>query len=278
MEIVNRFKVEMVSHKHTESFSTHGFRCPKSINPFLNLDLFHMSMPTFPPHPHAGFSAVTYLFPTSEGVFQNRDSKGDTSIIEAGGLHWTQAGEGMFHEEIPTKPGVNCFGLQMFVKLPKQFELLEGKAFHVSPKDIPKVQAKGSSVLVILGSFGGVTNEIEGLKPSFQFLNVQMDPNADIELDLNADRIQLVVCIQGKIKSDADEMISSNEILILKDQTKKLMLNTFEEGCNFLFLSAPKLEEDYVWNGSLCLSDSIRMQETVSKLRTGQLGYLSSSF
>lgn len=46
-------------------FSGFGLRDPKlhvAIDPFLSVDYFRMSAPTFPPHPHAGFSAVTYLF------------------------------------------------------------------------------------------------------------------------------------------------------------------------------------------------------------------------
>src|SRR5712691_5523015 len=46
------------------------------IDPVLNVDWFEMSGPTFPPHPHAGSSAVTYLFADSPNGFINRDSMG----------------------------------------------------------------------------------------------------------------------------------------------------------------------------------------------------------
>ena len=59
------------------------------LDPFLNFDDFRMSVPTFPPHPHAGFSAVTYMFEDSPGAFINRDSLGDRSRIGPGALHWT---------------------------------------------------------------------------------------------------------------------------------------------------------------------------------------------
>lgn len=278
METNDTFKISMIPHKHTEYFSSYGFRCPKSLNPFLNLDLFHMSMPTFPPHPHAGFSAVTYLFPSSMGQFQNRDSKWDKSLIEPGGLHWTQAGQGMFHEEIPSLPGIDCFGLQMFVKLPKQFELLEGKAFHLSPKEIPQYKENGMNAKIVLGSLGGITNTIEGLQPTFQFLDVQLDPNTNIKLELKPTDIHLIVVISGKILSDSGESISPNEILIIKNQNGDLQLKTFEESCNFLFLSSPKLLEDYIWNGPLCMSDANILNDTISKLRSGELGNLSASF
>src|ERR1700750_2818805 len=60
----------------------------------INLDHFRMGGPTFPPHAHAGFSAITYMLPESAGAMRNRDSLGDVSLIPPGGLHWTAAGSG----------------------------------------------------------------------------------------------------------------------------------------------------------------------------------------
>ena len=61
---------------------------PLDLDPFLSITDFRMSEPIFAPHPHAGFSAVTYSFPDSAGAFVNRDSLGDRSRIGAGALHW----------------------------------------------------------------------------------------------------------------------------------------------------------------------------------------------
>ncbi len=109
------------------------------LDPFLALTDFHMTEPTFAPHPHAGFSAVTYMFRDSAGSFRNRDSLGDESVIEPGALHWTQAGAGMMHEEIPIEPGLDCHGLQLFVNLRSEHKLAPPRAFHVSAADVPVV-------------------------------------------------------------------------------------------------------------------------------------------
>ena len=47
---------------------------PVVLDPFLALTDFHMTLPTFAPHPHAGFSAVTYMFRDGVGSFRNRDT------------------------------------------------------------------------------------------------------------------------------------------------------------------------------------------------------------
>ena len=51
------------------------------LDPFLNIDLFHVTGIVFAPHPHAGFSAVTYLFDDSTTPIRNRDSLGDNGLI-----------------------------------------------------------------------------------------------------------------------------------------------------------------------------------------------------
>jgi hypothetical protein len=73
----------LIYQTHGNGFSDYNLRAQLgvSLDPFLNLDDFHMSQPTFKPHPHAGFSAVTYMFEDSAGAFINRDSLGDRSPI-----------------------------------------------------------------------------------------------------------------------------------------------------------------------------------------------------
>jgi len=89
----------------------HPQKCPK-LNGYS-----YMRAPIFPPHPHTGFSAVTYMFEDSAGSFQNRDSLGDRALIHPGDLHWTQAGSGLMYEEVPSLPGTLCHGAQIFVNL-----------------------------------------------------------------------------------------------------------------------------------------------------------------
>lgn len=75
-----------------------------AIGPCLVLSDFQMPQPFFPPHPHAGFSVMTYMFPDSAGAFIYRDSLGDHSRIEPGALHWSQAAAGSSTRRCPSSP------------------------------------------------------------------------------------------------------------------------------------------------------------------------------
>lgn len=104
---------------HFRAYGLHGSD-PALTDPFLGIDHAWMSAPTFPPHPHAGFSAVTYLFLDSETGIANRDSLGNSTPIEPGGLHWTAAGRGVVHEENPAVLGSTAHLLQIFANLPRE--------------------------------------------------------------------------------------------------------------------------------------------------------------
>ena len=54
------------------------------INPFMNADHAWMCAPTFPQHPHAGLSAISYVFEASETGIDNRDSLGTHHLIRSG--------------------------------------------------------------------------------------------------------------------------------------------------------------------------------------------------
>ena len=67
------------------------------LDPFLMMDWARGSEDPFGPHPHAGFSVSTYLFPDSEGKFLNRDSLGEDLLIE-GDIFSADSGPTMNYE------------------------------------------------------------------------------------------------------------------------------------------------------------------------------------
>ena len=169
---------------HFRAYRLHGAD-PAQLDPFIGIDHAWMSAPTFPPHPHAGFSAVTYLFPDSETGIANRDSQGNRTMIEPGGLHWTAAGRGVIHEEIPAVPGSTTHLLQIFVNLPEVRQNAAPFALTLAPLDVPEVQRPGIRVRVPLGSFDGVHSP---LRPPTEvtLLDITMEAGTELELSVPA--------------------------------------------------------------------------------------------
>jgi quercetin 2,3-dioxygenase len=104
------------------------------------------------PHPHRGFSPVTFIF---KGGVHHRDSRGNDSVIYSGGAQWMNAGMGVIHSERPPHDIHDIGGRQEIIQLwintpaqhkmdqPTYYPLTAGEAAHNTSED-------GRTVLVFL--------------------------------------------------------------------------------------------------------------------------------
>ncbi len=248
------------------------------LDPFLALTDFHMTEPTFAPHPHAGFSAVTYMFRDSAGSFRNRDSLGDESLIEPGALHWTQAGAGMMHEEIPIEPGLDCHGLQLFVNLRSDHKLAAPRAFHVSAADVPVVDAApGVAVHVVVGSLGDVASPLEGLLTPVDLLDVEFAPGATVDLPADPARRVVALVVAGEV-SVGGTALPTHTVASLRGTSDSLSLTAGDDGATVLLLAGTPIDEPVVFGGSFCMNTQAQIEDAQRRFRSGQMGSLTRSF
>lgn len=193
---------------HFRALTLHGIN--DLIDPFLGVDHAWMSGPTFPPHHHAGISAVSYLFLDSETGISNRDNIGTQNLIRAGGLHWMVAGNGIVHEEVPAETGKTVHSLQIFVNLP--LELANGNPFALSiePQDVPTVQLPGVKVRVPVGSYADV---ISPLNPPIEvtMLDISLEHDAELTVPISAGYSAFIMPIFGTITVD-DQRFDLNDL------------------------------------------------------------------
>lgn len=248
------------------------------LDPFLALTDFHMTQPTFAPHPHAGFSAVTYMFRDSAGSFRNRDSLGDESLIEPGALHWTQAGAGMMHEEIPIEPGLDCHGLQLFVNLRSDHKLAPPQPFHISAADVPVVDAAtGVTVHVVVGSLGDVASPLTGLLTPVQLYDVDLVGGATVDLPVDPTHRVVLLVVAGSVSVDATTL-PTHAVASLRGETDTLSITAGSDGATVLVLAGAPIDEPVVFGGSFCMNTPAQIEDAQRRYRAGQMGSLTRSF
>jgi redox-sensitive bicupin YhaK (pirin superfamily) len=182
---------------HGSHFRAYGLRGVGALtDPFLGVDHAWMSAPTFPPHPHAGFSAVSYLFLDSETGIENHDNIGTHNLIRPGGLHWITAGRGIIHEEVPAELGKTVHSLQIFVSLPSDRQDIAPFALSLEPQDVPVVQLPGAKVRVPAGSFGDTRSPLN--PPSdVTMLEISLEEGAELAVQVAAGHCTFVMPIFG---------------------------------------------------------------------------------
>jgi redox-sensitive bicupin YhaK (pirin superfamily) len=262
---------QLPRHRITRAFTAASLRPgPVAMGHVLNVDHFHMSEPTFPPHPHAGFSAVTWMLPWSTGGFVNRDSHGDRSRIVPGALHWTLAGSGMLHEEIPELPGVDCEGLQIFVKLPEALELTAPAAYHVAPEAVPTLERAGGSVRVLAGAVDGVAAAV----PSYArttLLHVDVTgAGIDVEVPAEVDAFALVLRGAGTIHG---EPVSSEVAVALPPGRASLG----GAGMSVLVAWSEAMRATPTFAGPFCMFRAERLAAARAAFAAGAMGRLDPS-
>lgn len=189
---------------HGSQFRAYGLRgAAELIDPFIGVDHAWMSGPTFPPHRHAGFSAVSYVFLDSETGIDNRDSLGTRNLIRPGGLHWAAAGSGIVHQEDPAEVEKTVHSLQIFVNLAPAIQNMPPFVLSLEPEDIPLVQMPGARIRVPLGAFGEVRSP---LKPPTEvtMLDISLEEGSVLELVVPAGEGAFAMPIFGEVMVDGE--------------------------------------------------------------------------
>lgn len=263
--------LDLTPYAHSPAFSTVSLRPPAvALGHVLNVDHFRMSQPTFPPHPHAGFSAVTWMLPWSEGAFVNRDSLGDRSRIGPGTLHWTLAGRGMLHEEVPERPGVPSDGLQIFVKLPEGDELTAPRALHLGPDTLPTLRDADGAVIVLVGAVGATRSPVPAHADT-TLAHVAVSGARRLDVPAGLDAFALVLRGEGRLNG---QPARRHQAVALPAGA----LTLDGDGFDVLVGWSTPLPARPTFQGPFCMFDRARLTDAVARYRSGAMGALSPSF
>lgn len=242
-----------------------------AFDPFVMVDHFVMPDAAFAPHPHAGFSAVTYLFEDSAGGVRNRDSFGTVNDILPGSLHWTQAGSGMLHEELPRTPGSAAHGLQLFVNSARVNKNAPPEAFHLASSDVPVAQtASGARVRVVLGDFGGTMSRI-GAHTPITLLDITLPANASIEIPLPANYTAVALVVRGGL-----EAVPALEPLAVRFDRSggPVALTAGADGAQLVLLAGEPLREPIVTRGPFVGNSTEDVLDMIRRYQSGTMGSL----
>jgi redox-sensitive bicupin YhaK (pirin superfamily) len=240
------------------------------IEPFLVFTEFLMEGPVFGPHPHAGISVMTYMLPDSKGQFINRDSQGDFSYIEQGGMHIMQAGSGMHHDEFPSVRGVETHGFQIWINHADKDRLVAPKSMHASAQEVPEVITPDYKVRIVHGEF-------EGKRPGYQMvtavdlLHIYLQPHKSIEL--KAKPMAFAYGLKGNGKTDS-EMIKAQTLINYSLEGDSVVITALDQGLELMFATGTPHNEPITYGGPFVMTTPEQMAETKAMYAQGKMGRL----
>jgi redox-sensitive bicupin YhaK (pirin superfamily) len=208
---------------HDLTFDTFG----GAIDPFLIISLFDMRGPVFPPHPHAGFSVATYIFPESEIGFWNQDTLGHRNAIAPGALHVTVAGAGVMHEETVSRSGRSATGLQIWIDLAHADRTVPPRAVHLAAPAVPVINAPGVVARVLMGTYAGVTAPVDA-PVTATLVDIELSAGARLDVPVAPGNTAFAVIRSGTLLTDqgtagpATAVFANTDVLTLiaRDTTR----------------------------------------------------------
>jgi len=114
-------------------------------------------------HPHSGIATVTVVL---EGAIEYAETTGKSGVVQAGGVEWMRAGNGVWHTGAAGKGQVRVF--QLWVALPPELENGPTASHYLTPDEVPSV----GPARVILGSYRGASSPIAA--PPLTYLSVAL--------------------------------------------------------------------------------------------------------
>jgi redox-sensitive bicupin YhaK (pirin superfamily) len=250
------------------------------MDPFLQVDAFALAEPFFAPHPHAGFCAVTYILPESPIGFINRDSLGTRNRIAPGALHWTTAGSGLHHEEIPEVRGITVLGMQVFVDLPARLKHVAPGFLHLDAGGVATVERAGATIRAVVGASNGIQSTVVPPTPGVRLIHVTLTPGAEFVQDLTAQENAFLWVYAGSATADTPagpQALAAFDLAGYHPGGTGIRLTAGAGGARLMLFAGPPLGQPIVAQGPFVMSTPREMEQILQDYRAGRLGRLAPS-
>ncbi len=255
----------------------------QQIDPFLLLHHANVKAPShikpdhagIGPHPHRGFSPVTFIF---QGGVHHRDSRGNDSTIYAGGAQWMNAGMGILHSERPPhdihKIGGRQEIIQLWINTPAKNKMDQPAYYPLSAEEAPVFVSEDGKVngKVFSGEVAGVKGPI----PSQTVVNaatLTFKKEGKISIDFPADHNALIYLLDGKLKVEGFGMVEELHLVHFRNDGEGITLEGLED-TRLLLLSGQPLNEPVVSHGPFVMNTQTQIMEAMRDYQMGKMGVL----
>jgi redox-sensitive bicupin YhaK (pirin superfamily) len=255
----------------------------QQIDPFLLLHHASVKVPRHiapnlagvGPHPHRGFSPVTFVF---QGGVHHRDSRGNDSVIYEGGVQWMNAGMGIIHSERPPDDIHEIGGrqeiVQLWVNTPAKHKMDQPAYFPVEKKDMEIFQSDDK--LITGRVVAGALFQKEGKVPTFSSINaatIEAKKGGEISIPLPEDHNAMLYLLDGKISVEGFGLVEELHVVHFKNDGEEISFQALED-TRILLLSGKPLDEEVVSHGPFVMNNQTQIMEAMRDYQIGKMGIL----
>jgi len=227
------------------------------------------------PHPHRGFSPVTFIV---EGELHHRDSRGNSQIAKEGEVQWMNSGAGIVHSERPSEALAQRNGtqeiIQLWINSPAASKMKEPYYRHLSEEQIQRVTSEDNKVAtkVIVGEFNGVKSDLP-TESDLQILwgTAQKDGIETYQIPEGFN--SMLYLIKGTLRIIGYGFIDAENLVIFEEEGTEITI-TASEDSQFLLLSGKALNEKVSQSGPFVMNNQTQILEAMRDYQMGKMGIL----
>ncbi|MEX2234750.1 MAG: pirin family protein [Cyclobacteriaceae bacterium] len=255
----------------------------EQVDPFLLLHHADIKVPkhTKPghagvgPHPHRGFSPVTFIF---KGGVHHRDSRGNNSVVYAGGAQWMNAGMGVMHSERPPVDIQDRGGrqeiIQLWINTPARHKRDQPEYFPVQENEIPRFVSDDNltTVNVIAGELLGLKGTIPTKTP-VTAATLDLKKGANIAIPLPPKHNSFLYALDGKFNIAGYGLTEGLHAVVFANDGEGIALEALED-TRILLMSGEPLNEKVVSHGPFVMNNETQILEAMRDYQKGKMGIL----
>lgn len=255
----------------------------ENIGPFILLHHAKVKVPTHiptkqagvGPHPHRGFSPVTFIF---EGAVHHRDSRGNNSVVEKGGVQWMNAGMGVIHSERPPEQIHEMGGvqeiIQLWVNTPAKHKMDTPEYIPLKKEDIPSFNTpdKLANIHVVAGKVNDTDGPIKGLSP-LSAATIEAKQGAKIDIAVQDNYESLIYVLEGKIKVESYGIVEHHHAVVFENEGDIIKIESTEDA-KLLYLAGEVIPEKMVAQGPFVMNSESQIMMAYRDYQMGKMGVL----
>ena len=231
------------------------------------------------PHPHRGFSPVTFVY---QGDVHHRDSRGNSRVVHAGGTQWMHSGMGLIHSERPSATLASVGGVmeivQFWVNVPERYKMSQPYYLPLEQDDTPTWHAENDNavVQVITGKFKDLQGPVKTYTPML-ILRIALQEGGTLQVDVPPEFETLLYQLDGQTIINEDLGGASKQLTWFDRTGRGIQLHAHQPTRAILFAGAP-IGEKIVVNGPFVMNSETQILEAMRDYQMGKMGFLVEDF
>lgn len=226
----------------------------------------------FGPHPHRGMETVTFIL---KGDIMHKDSSGNESVIEEGGIQWMTAGSGLIHAEVSSskfkKEGGDLEILQLWINLPAKYKMTKPNYVGLQKDQITHFELDEGKVKVqlISGAWEDQKGSFETLVPIF-LSTIDMKKGGGFSKNIPSEENIFFYIVKGSVKVGGQEIPFRN--LVEFNNNEEAFSVTASEDAIVILGHAKPFNEPMIAQGPFVMNTQKEIQEAYRDYQDGKFG------